>query len=61
MYKKINYWQDIEKTIFIERSDVILRVADNTFIPTNAFDNIDYQAYLEWIAEGNTPLPAENE
>jgi hypothetical protein len=22
-------------------------------------DNIDYQAYLEWVAEGNEPLPAE--
>jgi len=24
-------------------------------------DNTDYQAYLKWVAEGNTPLPAENE
>jgi len=22
--------------------------------------NVDYQEYLKWIAEGNTPLPAEN-
>jgi hypothetical protein len=34
----------------------IKRLADNAFIP---FDpaNTDYQTYLEWIAEGNTPLP----
>ena len=22
--------------------------------------NTDYQAYLKWLEEGNTPLPAEN-
>jgi len=22
-------------------------------------DNTDYQAYLKWLDEGNTPLPAE--
>jgi hypothetical protein len=38
----------------------ILRLADNAFIP---FDpaNTDYQEYLAWVAEGNEPLPAENE
>ena len=37
---------------------VVLRIVDNTFIP---FDpaNTDYQAYLRWLEEGNTPLPAE--
>ena len=27
-------------------------------IPINP-DNTDYQAYLKWLAEGNTPLPAD--
>jgi hypothetical protein len=38
----------------------IKRIADSTFIPLNE-DNTDYQAYLSWIAEGNTPLPADEE
>ena len=39
-------------------TNCIKRIADNAFIP---FDpaNSDYQAYLAWLAEGNTPLPAE--
>lgn len=38
----------------------ILRVADNAVIP---FDqaNTDYQEYLKWLEEGNTPLPADGE
>ena len=38
----------------------VRRVADNAYIP---FDlaNTDYQQYLAWVAEGNTPLPAEEQ
>ena len=36
----------------------IQRVADNAFIPFDP-DNTDYQAYLKWVEEGNTPLPAD--
>ena len=38
-------------------TDVILRIADNTFIPPDPA-NIDYAAYLEWVAAGSTPAPA---
>jgi len=36
----------------------IIRLADNAYIPQVA-DNIDYQAYLSWLAEGNTPTPPD--
>ena len=38
---------------------MILRTTDGAYIPVNP-DNTDYQAYLKWLEEGNTPLPAEN-
>ena len=39
-------------------SSCVKRLADSAFIP---FDpaNTDYQAYLKWVEEGNTPLPAD--
>lgn len=39
-------------------TDCIKRRIDNAFIPPDE-GNTDYQAYLRWLEEGNTPLPAE--
>jgi hypothetical protein len=36
----------------------IRRLSDTAFIPFDP-DNTDYQEYLKWVAEGNTPTPAD--
>ena len=50
MYKLVNSFDEPNKVIGVKKL--------NTFIP---FDpaNTDYQVYLKWLEEGNTPLPAD--
>jgi hypothetical protein len=52
MYK-LHYSTTAESVIAVQR------LSDNAFIP---FDpaNTDYQTYLKWVAEGNEPLPADD-
>ena len=40
------------------RTDQIRRISDGAWIPFDP-DNMDYQAYLAWVAEGNTAADAD--
>lgn len=54
MYKlNLFSWEQTPTTVLLIREDGV-----QSCIP---FDpaNTDYQAYLKWVAEGNTPEPAE--
>ena len=49
MYKLINLPTE---------NQIVKRLSDNAFVPFDT-DNRDYQAYLKWLAAGNTPQPAD--
>jgi hypothetical protein len=46
------------KDFFGSVAEGVIRTTDMAFIPFDS-DNTDYQAYLAWCAEGNTPEAAE--
>ena len=52
MYKLINNSLRNIQTVSLQNEDGSI-----TYIP-NDEGNTDYQAYLKWLEEGNTPLPA---
>jgi len=54
MYKLVNS-KDTNQLASITKNDGSGLILS---IPVNP-DNTDYQAYLKWVAEGNTPQPAD--
>jgi len=51
------YLDSITKQVY---SNGIKKLSDGSFIPLDP-NNTDYQEYLKWVAEGNTPEPADEE
>jgi hypothetical protein len=52
MYKLLNNAQG--------QAFAVLRIEDEAGIPLDT-GNRDYQAYLQWLSEGNEPEPAEEQ
>lgn len=53
-------WTKVQYVNGVDGKTVAIRVEENDmthFIPLDE-GNMDYQAYLSWLAEGNEPLPA---
>ena len=46
----------LDKITNLQRA--LIRLSDGACIPFDP-DNTDYQAYLRWCEQGNTPIPAE--
>jgi len=57
MYKLIGDVLNEDGSVRV-KTNIVYHKEKKVFIPF-AEDNTDYQEYLAWIAEGNTPEPAD--
>ena len=64
MYKLIGYYDydnHLNKVGELKvEENVVLRLSDNAYVYFNE-DSRHYQDYLRWLAEGNTPEPADEQ
>jgi len=51
MYKQISFKSVLQNSV--------VRLSDNAFIPLDPAKT-DYQEYLKWLEEGNTPQEADD-
>ena len=51
-------YKQCKDTITNQITNCVIRLSDGAAIPFDP-DNTDYQQYLKWVEEGNSPLPAD--
>jgi len=54
----MNYTYKLTTDIYGGPGNTVFRIEDSASIPLDPA-NTDYQEYLVWLAEGNTPQPAD--